>query len=113
MTVIISKEIIEAFGGKDLYEETLQMVEEIVGEYWGPQGTVAVMAYDDFPKDTFVFLKEGKVVDIRNRFLLDKLGMPEMGTYDGLMCRTDEGPDAVMGKEWCDETEAKAKKRWQ
>lgn len=92
--------------------EVGEMVAEIVGEnYAGPPGTVAVLEYDDFPEGLMVFLKNAKIVAIRMRD--DEKISPARGEYDGIMIRASEGPEATMGKEWLENSLAKAKKKFQ
>lgn len=92
--------------------EVGEMLAEIVGEnYAGPPGTVAILQYDDFPENLLVFLKKSKIVAVYLRGGGEEF--PGRGEYDGIIVRTSQGPEATMGKEWCDDSEAKAKKKFQ
>jgi hypothetical protein len=83
----------------------------LLPDYAGPPGTVAVIQDADFPKNTLIFLHQRRIIAIVDRLEGTLADMPEQGTYDGIVVHPDEGPEARMGKEWCDMAEAAARKK--
>jgi hypothetical protein len=84
----------------------------LLGCYEGPEGATAVFCFDDFPKGVLVFVKHAKVVHIATT-LAGLAGMPARGTYDGVIVNTQDGPEAVMGKEWKENAIAETRKLFQ
>lgn len=81
--------------------------------YAGPEGTIAVLEYDEIPSNLMIFIKDGTIVHVWDR--TDPSTTPDVRRdrrpkVDGVLVNTDSGPAASMGKEWVDNALAKAKK---
>ena len=86
--------------------------------YAGPEGTVAIITPDSFPEGFLMFIKEHRIIRIIERSKITSMEdfqreLPLLGTYDGVVCNPDEGPEATMSEEWNREAQAAARAKFQ